>query len=450
MATNNELPSAVEKRTRFFDGQFLQDQDFVDEQSYHLDRQRRHNRLLHVSGIAEGLNVTAPGENRVRVSEGTAIDIDGRQLVLARSTTVELPAERFNNTMGIDLYISYQQSPEDRQTTEGSEDFTRWLERPLLQAVAPGASFEGETPPMLLAKLDVDGGGRVAVDESVRTYSGVRLPGASGDASSLRATPSGEVSLIGGLTISRGKLRLDTDQQLVFTDGDASNNLKLQLWDGYGIGINPSTLFYAADGRHSWRDRNGETERMWLSTAEEGGLHVLGAGYSQFAGPIWADAKVDCEQLNVRGDATSSFNGPLTVHTAMTAGSVITQYLFVNRPAWHDTGGNQLLVALVQEDTDPPKVPDVNPSILFEHRNRYRHRIEARRDGIHFNTGDYFNDIHTSIVAGDVFVKGQIYNQSDAATEEGRGRDLRCADASGSAAWRALRLERRGSGKSFP
>ena len=186
----------------------------------------------------------------MRVSEGTAIDVDGRQLVLALSTTVELPAERFNNTMGIDLYISYQQSPEDRQTTEGSEDFTRWLERPLLQAVAPGASFEGETPPMLLAKLDVDGAGRVAVNESVRTYSGVRLPGASGDASSLRATPSGEVSLIGGLTISGGKLRLDTDQQLVFTDGDASNNLKLQLWDGYGLGINPSTLFYAADGRH--------------------------------------------------------------------------------------------------------------------------------------------------------------------------------------------------------
>jgi hypothetical protein len=39
MATDYTLPPVAEKRTRFFDGQFLVDQDFVDEQKYHLDRQ---------------------------------------------------------------------------------------------------------------------------------------------------------------------------------------------------------------------------------------------------------------------------------------------------------------------------------------------------------------------------------------------------------------------------
>ena len=38
MTANYELPSVVEKRVRFFDGQFLQEQDFIDEQKYHLDR----------------------------------------------------------------------------------------------------------------------------------------------------------------------------------------------------------------------------------------------------------------------------------------------------------------------------------------------------------------------------------------------------------------------------
>ena len=43
-------PENVTKRVRFYDGQFLQAQDFVDEQAYHVDRQRLHNRGLHLSG----------------------------------------------------------------------------------------------------------------------------------------------------------------------------------------------------------------------------------------------------------------------------------------------------------------------------------------------------------------------------------------------------------------
>ena len=39
------LPDVVEKRVRFFDGQFLQDQDFIDEQNYQLDREHRHDAL---------------------------------------------------------------------------------------------------------------------------------------------------------------------------------------------------------------------------------------------------------------------------------------------------------------------------------------------------------------------------------------------------------------------
>ena len=83
MATDYTLPAVTEKRTRFFDGQFLVDQDFVDEQKYHLDRQRRHQRLLHVSGVCDGLEVRATGLNTVSVGPGTAVDPDGRTLALA-------------------------------------------------------------------------------------------------------------------------------------------------------------------------------------------------------------------------------------------------------------------------------------------------------------------------------------------------------------------------------
>jgi hypothetical protein len=104
MTADYDMPSAVEKRVRFFDGQYLQDQDFIDEQKYHLDRERRHLRLLHGPGIAEGLAVAAGPANQVIVAPGTAVDSDGRLLVLANSTTVDLPAKGFNGRQGVELY----------------------------------------------------------------------------------------------------------------------------------------------------------------------------------------------------------------------------------------------------------------------------------------------------------------------------------------------------------
>ena len=90
----------------------------------------------------------------------------------------------------------------------------------------------------------------------------------------------------GQVILDNSKLNLNGSQQIVFTDTNTSNNLKLQLWTGYGLGINGKTLFYAANGRHSWRDVSGTNERMALTTAADGGLSVLGTGNSSFAGNL--------------------------------------------------------------------------------------------------------------------------------------------------------------------
>src|SRR5206468_2652312 len=82
------------------------------------------------------------------------------------------------------------------------------------------------------------------------------------------------------LQVSGGSAQFDGGQRITFTDNDTSNNLKLQLWSGYGLGINGGTLFYAANGRHSWRDNSGTNERMALTTAANGGLIVTGTGAS--------------------------------------------------------------------------------------------------------------------------------------------------------------------------
>src|SRR5262249_35412979 len=102
---------------------------------------------------------------------------------------------------------------------------------------------------------------------------------------------TGALTVEGGLTVdgdlqAGGKAQFGGKQQIIFGNADTTNNLKLQLWSGYGLGINPGTLFYAADGTHSWRDASGTNERMALTTTAGGGLTVKGTGASTFAGTV--------------------------------------------------------------------------------------------------------------------------------------------------------------------
>ena len=159
-------PDMVEQRVRFFDGQFLQDQDFVDEQKYHLDRERRLGRVLRMSGIADGLSVSMSKANQVTITPGTAIDSMGRQLVLASARTVDLPADRFNDKSAINLYIIFQETAVDLATT-GSKSERRWLERPQIVAVAPDKQstepWDEQQPIVRLAQLQLDNKGTVTV-----------------------------------------------------------------------------------------------------------------------------------------------------------------------------------------------------------------------------------------------------------------------------------------------
>ena len=234
MAANYKLPLVVNKRVRFFDGQFLQDQDFVDEQKYNVGWQNRHHRTLHVAGVAEGLTLYKTQDStQLQVNKGMAIDADGRQIILTkRSGIVELP------TGDSWLYIAYHQVPDDLpSTSQGVEEETRWRDEPyIFTHVGDGPlgiddtyegpdwngyleTADGPPPPVLLAKVTVADNGTITTDESVRRYSGLRLPGPNTAAPTLRADTGGNVGLwmvhnndeVERLTItSEGRLGLGT------------------------------------------------------------------------------------------------------------------------------------------------------------------------------------------------------------------------------------------------
>jgi hypothetical protein len=163
----------VIKRLKYYNGQFLQEPDFTAEQEYHLDRQRRHNRHLHTPGIAHGLAVTAAvNTNSVSVAPGTAIDDQGRQVVLHEPATVGFDSS--HNGQSVLVVISYAQEESD-DATVGDAGKTRWLERPKVEAI-----LESSAPPaserIRLARLQINGSGLItSADMGVRVPSGARL-----------------------------------------------------------------------------------------------------------------------------------------------------------------------------------------------------------------------------------------------------------------------------------
>ncbi|MEG3925641.1 MULTISPECIES: tail fiber domain-containing protein [unclassified Microcoleus] len=197
------IPDRIQKRVRYFDGQFLKDQDFVDEQKYHINRQRLQNRL-HVFGIIEGLDIQYQ-EGKVIVNPGTAIDQKGRLIVLANSKEINLE----NSSDFGSLVIFYQEKESDIATTreennekekQGSAGNTRWYEDPEVTVVRKPTEEQ-----VRLGNIKFDNNGNVVVSSSNRQYSGVFLP--AGDSKGVTLRAGGEQNpnlaiLDGGLSIS--------------------------------------------------------------------------------------------------------------------------------------------------------------------------------------------------------------------------------------------------------
>ena len=111
----------------------------------------------------------------------------------------------------------------------------------------------------------------------------------------------------------RGHIRSEGGLEL---SGELPGNtgLKLKLANGFGLGKKGTTLFYAANGSHSWRDGNATDERMALATGANGGLAVKGTGVSSFAGSLAVGraAVASGLTLEVNGHAkAASFQGQI-------------------------------------------------------------------------------------------------------------------------------------------
>jgi hypothetical protein len=82
------------QRVNYTTGMLLGVDDFKTEQQYLRDRLRRHNRLLHGSGIAAGLDVAVEQDaagSRITIAPGFALDPAGNEICVEQPVQLALP-----------------------------------------------------------------------------------------------------------------------------------------------------------------------------------------------------------------------------------------------------------------------------------------------------------------------------------------------------------------------
>ena len=138
--------------------------DLAVEQEYHRGMRYLHNRL-HGYGTVSGLDVEV-ARGRVVVSPGLAIDVCGREVVVAQPVALRLDPHRGARGWVRDLTIEWHETADvPVPDPQGAADFTRWVEQPELSLVAPGT---GAAEALVLARLTRTSRGAVEVDTSVR------------------------------------------------------------------------------------------------------------------------------------------------------------------------------------------------------------------------------------------------------------------------------------------
>src|SRR6478672_565171 len=119
---NYDIPDLPTKRLRYFNNQFLIDQDFIDDDAWQIGHERAFLRSLCVAGVCEGLNVSYPANKPPSVSPGVAIDSMGRMIVIATATDALVKPDALADGDYF-LHISFLESEDVKATGDkGTSD----------------------------------------------------------------------------------------------------------------------------------------------------------------------------------------------------------------------------------------------------------------------------------------------------------------------------------------
>ena len=151
--------SIVTERPRYLFGQVIGVDDLEQEQLYHREKARRHNRLLHGWGIVRGLEVRAgtAGTRKVTISPGYALDRLGEEIVVSRSIAVDLSGHGAGTTVYV--AVRYDERLERPVPTPQGQQYTRIRETYAVEVLTRPPR---QKPLVALAEVELGRGGKVA------------------------------------------------------------------------------------------------------------------------------------------------------------------------------------------------------------------------------------------------------------------------------------------------
>jgi hypothetical protein len=149
----------VSERPRYFLGQAIGVDDLEQEQLYHREKARRHNRELHGWGIVRGLEVRAgrPRKAEVKISPGYALDRRGEEIVVGRGVTVDLSGHASGRTLYV--AVRYDERLERPVPAPYGTEYTRIRETFAVEVLT---RLPRQKPLVILADIDLGPGGKIA------------------------------------------------------------------------------------------------------------------------------------------------------------------------------------------------------------------------------------------------------------------------------------------------
>jgi hypothetical protein len=147
------------ERPRYFFGQVIGVDDLEQEQLYHREKARRHNRFVHGWGIVHGLEVNASphGTRELTISPGYALDARGEEIVVSRTVAVDLSGHAAGTTVYV--AVRFDERPERPVPALQGQEYTRIRETFAVEVLT---GLPRRKPFVVLAEVELGRGGKIA------------------------------------------------------------------------------------------------------------------------------------------------------------------------------------------------------------------------------------------------------------------------------------------------
>ncbi|MCP4341417.1 MAG: hypothetical protein GY799_21680 [Desulfobulbaceae bacterium] len=98
------------QRPHYYNSQLLLEDDFLEEQRYHVNARRMHNQKLHGKGVVEGLTISREHGQSISINGGVAIDEAGNEILIETIKGVSLA--EFGANESVRVVLIYEEENE--------------------------------------------------------------------------------------------------------------------------------------------------------------------------------------------------------------------------------------------------------------------------------------------------------------------------------------------------